>query len=327
MTFSPCRGEIPSMSERTIKEDQIMRTDKLSSWISLVRTLLLTCFLVAFGSATNATADPLVILFVDDTTPDASTAGDVASAELVFDSSTGAYTVTVMAEAGSTQFNGNLRFNLNMVNDRAGPVFFIHKIFNAVPPGTPELTFSGTESDLIGWIAGDTVTTGCVGFQSGLIDLDNNSRDLLCTSSTITIEPVVRPFDDFNITDALAFFNFPNQDFFLLEGEFTLGSATDGIDPPNELVEIQFGTALVSIPSGHWRAEGGRFRVDAFISGIFISGVIVHESGDTFEFVISAVIVEDLPGISEDVDIGLTIGNDSGSTNITMEGEMELFRP
>lgn len=154
------------------------------------RSILLLSLFVSLGITTNATAEDLVLLFVDDSTcPGESDAGEVASAELVFDNPTGDWAVTLKAVPGGTPFNGYLRFNLVLLNTDKGTMVSIFLGPMTISPPSDELTYSGTVSTptqhLGSWEAGDTVTTFGAGFKSGLIDLDNNSRDWLCTSSTI----------------------------------------------------------------------------------------------------------------------------------------------
>jgi hypothetical protein len=77
------------------------------------------------------------------------------------------------------------------------------------------------------------------------------------------------PFAAFGAKLVIQFGKTPNQDFFEMESSFTLGSASNGINPAAEPVTLQIGTFAVTIPSGSFTGKGfGPFYFAGTINGV-----------------------------------------------------------
>src|ERR1700730_10063490 len=74
----------------------------------------------------------------------------------------------------------------------------------------------------------------------------------------------------------------PNQDAFELESGFTLGSASNGINPPAEPVILQIGTFATTIPPGSFTKIPGAFGMFTFagvIDGVTLHMLIIYPTG------------------------------------------------
>lgn len=116
-----------------------------------------------------------------------------------------------------------------------------------------------------------------------------------------------------------------DDDEFEVNGTFTLGTGSDGIDIPTEIVSLQLsggsGAFSLNIPAGSFEQDKkGRFKFEGVIDGVELEAVIRPLGGDAFEFKAEGEGA-DLTGIANPVTVNLTIGNDSGST--TVEAEFE----
>lgn len=119
---------------------------------------------------------------------------------------------------------------------------------------------------------------------------------------------------------------------FELKGTFTLGSGSDGIDPLTEDVAFQVGTFSTTIPAGSFKfrpAEPGkkgkpgkpdRWTFEGVIDGVELEAKITDLGGGSFEFKAEGEGA-DLTGTVNPVTVGLTIGNDGGSTMVEAEFE------
>ena len=64
------------------------------------------------------------------------------------------------------------------------------------------------------------------------------------------------PFSAFSAKLEITFGKRPNTDAFELNSSFTLGSASNGINPPGEPVTLQVGAFTTTIPSGSFMGKG-----------------------------------------------------------------------
>jgi hypothetical protein len=138
---------------------------------------------------------------------------------------------------------------------------------------------------------------------------------------------------------------------FRVEGFFTLGQTSDGIDPVNEAVQLQVGTFSTTIPAGSFREEGKHeFEFEGRINDVELRITIHHvekrrddgrddeakhddeghgkwtdhdadhDNGkpkDTKDYLFTAEGKGHiLSGVVNPVTIGLTIGDDEGSTTV-----------
>jgi len=109
-----------------------------------------------------------------------------------------------------------------------------------------------------------------------------------------------------------------NDDEFAVEGTFTLGGGSNGIDPPTEAVTFQVGSFAATIPASSFGSE-----FVGVIDGVSLEVEITPLEGDTFEFEATGEGA-DLTGTLIPVTVGLAIGDDGGSTILeTVEVEAE----
>jgi len=68
------------------------------------------------------------------------------------------------------------------------------------------------------------------------------------------------------------------------KARFTLGAASNGIDPTQEDVTIQVGSASVTIKAGYFRKDRkGRFKYEGSINGVKVKVSIRHMGGDSYK--------------------------------------------
>ena len=164
---------------------------------------MMNCAIGLLAASFFALAVPLrsqaaVVVFHDPTAAEGdqiSTVGDITSATLTFDPTTGAYMVDWTASA-LNPFNGNIRLNLNLGNAAFGSdIVALFDQYSALAP-TTFLSYSGVNAGLLGWGVGDQIVTQggpptfFTSFNSGNVNLDNLSvldRDTLNSASVISV--------------------------------------------------------------------------------------------------------------------------------------------
>jgi 6-phosphogluconolactonase len=116
-----------------------------------------------------------------------------------------------------------------------------------------------------------------------------------------------------------------------------LGKTSDGIDPVSESVEFQVGTFSVTIPAGSFREEGKHtFKFHGWINDVDLKITIDqvdrhdhmdrkdhdkrkdHDEGNDYLFTAEGR-GHILSGVSNPVAVGLTIGDDEGSTTVNAD--------
>jgi hypothetical protein len=97
-------------------------------------------------------------------------------------------------------------------------------------------------------------------------------------------------------------------------GRFKLGAASNGINPATEPLALQVGPFSATIPAGSLkRRKDGSFLFAGTINGAILEIGIIPLGNNSF--LIEAVGLKvDLIGLSNPVIVGLTIGNDGGTT-------------
>ena len=115
------------------------------------------------------------------------------------------------------------------------------------------------------------------------------------------------PFEDFAVVLEL------DYDGFELDGEFTLGASSNGIDPTTEDVTLKIGSYTVTIPAGSFKADNGGFDFEGVIDGVDLDIEIELIWDGTYSIQADGKGV-DLSGESEPVTVVLTIGDDGGGT-------------
>ncbi len=110
------------------------------------------------------------------------------------------------------------------------------------------------------------------------------------------------------------------DDEFEVEGTFTLGAASDGINPLTEDVTVKIGAYEITIPMGSFSLDDdGEFEFEGIIDGVKVEMEIELED-DAFEFEIE-VEAEGLPELQEPLEVTLIIGDDEGIATANVEHE------
>lgn len=112
------------------------------------------------------------------------------------------------------------------------------------------------------------------------------------------------------------------SDAFTVQGSFTLGSDSKGIDPVNETVTVQIGSATISIPSGSFKQQGDFFKFQGTVGGVVLHAVLKPSGRKETSFVIDGTGAQ-LAGTSLPLTVSLTIGDDSGSVKLST-GQVRL---
>ncbi|MFQ5742289.1 MAG: hypothetical protein ACE5HV_01740 [Acidobacteriota bacterium] len=104
------------------------------------------------------------------------------------------------------------------------------------------------------------------------------------------------------------------KDEFKLDATFALGTGSDGIDPVAEEVSLEIGAFSLVVPPGSFRLkERGEFGFEGFPDGTELEIEIRQGRGGSSRIKVEAEDVS-LPAIGELANVGLRIGDDSGST-------------
>ncbi len=186
---------------------------------------------------------------------------------------------------------------------------------------------------------GGTVMLFAMRFKQGLNVQDGETITLSLPSSlisqTVAVVPVV-PFAAFAARLEVE----RRQSTFELESSFSLGPSSNGIDPLTEDVTLHIGTFTVTIPAGSFRAgkddgdgdrddrnrhddhdkkgkKPERFAFEGAIDGVWLEVQIHRKANDVFE--LNAEGRGANVGTANPVTIGLTIGDDSGSTSVIVK--------
>jgi 6-phosphogluconolactonase len=138
------------------------------------------------------------------------------------------------------------------------------------------------------------------------------------------------PFDNFKVK---ADIDEDRKTSFRVAGFFTLGKGSDGIYPLSESVQLQVGSFTATIPAGSFRQEGRHeFEFEGRIHDVELKITIYpverkgHKEGkdskEGKDFLFTAGGNGNiLAGIANPVTVGLTIGDDEGSTTVKADIE------
>jgi hypothetical protein len=103
---------------------------------------------------------------------------------------------------------------------------------------------------------------------------------------------------------------------FELKAAFTLGAASNGINPLHEAVRLEVGAFSTIIPAGSFKSgEKGRVRFQGVINGVKLEVVIRSLGGGRFELEVEGARAH-LAGTVYPVTVRLTIGDDGGSATV-----------
>jgi YVTN family beta-propeller protein len=108
----------------------------------------------------------------------------------------------------------------------------------------------------------------------------------------------------------------PIHEAFQLQASFTLGSASNGINPAKDPVTLKIGTFAVTIPPGSFTGKGfGPFYFAGVIDRVPLHAVIAPTGAKRYAFDTAAQNAN-LKGTKNPVMVMLTIGDDSGTTSV-----------
>jgi YVTN family beta-propeller protein len=127
--------------------------------------------------------------------------------------------------------------------------------------------------------------------------------------------PACIPFLAFNAKLGIDLEHKPNKDHFELLSSFTLGSASNGINPATEAVTLQVGTFTTTIPPGSFKEIGGIFFFRGVIGGVRLEALIAPTSSLRYALVAAAQDAN-LTGTVNPVPVTLTIGDDCGTASV-----------
>jgi 6-phosphogluconolactonase len=116
--------------------------------------------------------------------------------------------------------------------------------------------------------------------------------------------------------DARSWIDEDRQTSFRVEGSFTLGAGSSGIDPATESVELQLGSFSVTVPAGSFTEHHKReYRYEGRINGTDLHFTIEHLRGDDYSFDVDgrATIAN---FFKNPVTVVLTIGEDTGTISV-----------
>ena len=114
-----------------------------------------------------------------------------------------------------------------------------------------------------------------------------------------------------------------DDDEFEVEGGFTLGASSDGIDPVTEEVKLRVGTLSLTIPVGSFEQNArGRYKFKGAVGAVRLDVKIKPKKDGTFKFQVKGTGA-DLTGSENPVEVGLAVGDDAGTTTVTAEIERE----
>ncbi len=140
----------------------------------------------------------------------------------------------------------------------------------------------------------------------------------------VSLENAATAFDPFTVGKAeIRFDDNPPKEKFKVKGAFTLGSNSDGIDPVNEGVVVGVGPSSIAIPAGSFMVKGNKFEFKGVVGDIDVKMKIKEVDIGVYEFEVKADGV-DLTGTINPMDVSLAIGDDFGTTSVSLEGKLKF---
>ena len=125
--------------------------------------------------------------------------------------------------------------------------------------------------------------------------------------------PLTVPFADFTIEVEI------EDDEFEVEGMFTLGVVSDGIDLLIEHVTLTVGTFITTIPAGSFELDDDEsFEFEGTIDGVELKVEITRLGDGAFEFEVGAEGAN-LNGTVNPVEVTLSMGDDAGKVSALAE--------
>jgi hypothetical protein len=161
----------------------------------------------------------------------------------------------------------------------------------------------------------------CVGFPVPTcpagIPLPTTAGDLILDHQGIaqadfaaTVQPVT-PFSSLNAEADV------ESSSFVLIGQFSLGAASNGINPSAEAVTLQLDSYSVTIPPGSFtRTRLGGYKFRGKIGDVRLQFSLTPDSPSSFRFHVQGAGAG-LPQLANPLSVQLTIGDDSGADTVT----------
>jgi uncharacterized repeat protein (TIGR03803 family) len=164
--------------------------------------------------------------------------------------------------------------------------------------------YAGLIADSKGNLYGTTTSGGGTSNAGTVFEL---------TFGTGFVPPV--PFAAFTARQlVIQFGTTPNTDLFQLHANFTLGTLSNGINPPAEPVTLQVGTFTTTIPPFSFTGAGS-FSFVGVINGVNLEISITPTGTKRYALLVSATNAS-LTGTVSPVTVTLTIGADTGTTSV-----------
>jgi YVTN family beta-propeller protein len=136
------------------------------------------------------------------------------------------------------------------------------------------------------------------------------------TAVCIGPPPTCVPFLAFSAKLEINLERKPNKDRFELLSSFTLGSASNGINPVTDAVTLEAGTFTTTIPAGSFKEIGlGIFVFHGVIGGVRLEALIAP-TGSLRYALVAAAQDANLTGTKNPVPVSLTIGDDCGTASV-----------
>jgi hypothetical protein len=98
-----------------------------------------------------------------------------------------------------------------------------------------------------------------------------------------------------------------------VRGQFTLGDATNCINPLSDTITRQIGSDTITLPPSSFKPHNGEYVINGSFRGASVSMQVEQRSKDECEFSARGNGANANP-----LSIGLTIGDDSGTTTARM---------
>lgn len=182
------------------------------------------------------------------------------------------------------------------------------------------VTYSASANDLVDGaltpscmpVSGSTFAVGTTTVTCVATDKAGNS---VVGSFTVTVESGTVSFASFHTLAQIDLRPGANDDVFAVEGVFTLGAGSNGINPRSEPVTLVVGNASWTITSGFQRGHFGGFLFNGMVGATRLAVAIYPLQGGRF-ILIAAGSGAELTGVSNPLSVSLVIGNDGGSDSV-----------
>ncbi|MGH6796408.1 MAG: choice-of-anchor tandem repeat GloVer-containing protein [Methylocella sp.] len=205
---------------------------------------------------------------------------------------------------GGNASNSGTVFELTPATGGGWTKRVLYNFCSLLPCTDGGISLAGLLADSKGNLYGTTTVGGGASNAGTVFEL---------TTGTGFVPPV--PFAAFSGQLAIQFGTAPNTDVFELLSSFTLGSASNGINPPAETVTLQVGTFTTTIPPFSFTGLGS-FAYIGVIDGVNLE-LSITPTG-TKRYALDALVTNaSLTGTVNPVPVTLTIGADTGTVSIT----------